>query len=379
MSQVSSPNITTKKNHTMKTLKKTAIIIGFVVLLVLAGSIFYISSSGPTLPKETNQIIENVIKEPLPELIKGKTGFARSHGLNIWYESISPKDSSKGAVLLIMGISNDALGWPQKFINALTDSGYQVIRHDHRGTGMSDWVKNWDENNPYPLSDMADDGIALLNSLGIRKAHIVGISMGGMIAQELAINHPDRVLTLTSMMSSGYIEDPELPKISSEVAWELIKTAIKYGIIGGEKNMIKLNIASRIILMGNAKYDLNMKEISEYVLYNIRKRKGYTPGVSKQHQAAVRLSGSRYEKLKILNMPTLIIHGISDPFIPIGHGKKCASLIPNADSLWLENMGHDIPDNLTETIVKKIITNFKRRPADGKVFWKSASTSDPHQ
>jgi pimeloyl-ACP methyl ester carboxylesterase len=350
----------------MKTIKKIAVITGIIVLSVVLGSIVYIYSSGPTLTKETNQIIENVIKEPLPEVIKGKTGFAKSQGLNIWYESISPKDSLKGAVLLIMGISNDALGWPQKFINKLTDAGYQVIRCDHRGTGMSDWVENWDKNNPYSLSDMADDGIAVLNSLEIQKAHIIGISMGGMIAQELAINHPERVLTLTSIMSSGYIEDPELPKISSSIAWEPIKTALKYGIVGGEKNMINLNVASRIILRGNADYELNIKEISEYVLYNIRKRKGYNSGVSKQHQAAVRLSGSRYAELKLLDIPTLIIHGKLDPFIPIEHGKKCALLISNADSLWLDNMGHDIPENLSDTVVAKMLTNFKRWHEDRK-------------
>lgn len=358
--QVNSIKINNHKNQNMKTLKIIATIIGIVILALLIGIIVYISFSGPTLTTETNQIIENVIKEPLPEVIRGKTGLARAQGLDIWYESISPKGSLKGTVLLIMGISNDALGWPQKFINALTDSGYQVIRYDHRGTGMSDWVKNWDKKNPYSLSDMADEGIAVLNSLGIQKAHIIGVSMGGMIAQELAINHPDRVLTLTSMMSSGYIEDPGLPKISASIAWELIKTAMKYGIIGGEKNMIKLNIASRIILRGDAKYDLNTKEISEYVLYNIRKRRGYNPNVSKQHQAAVRLSGSRYAELKLLDMPTLIIHGKSDPFIPIEHGKKCAALIPDADSLWLDNMGHDIPEILTDTIVGRMIANFKR-------------------
>jgi pimeloyl-ACP methyl ester carboxylesterase len=260
-----------------------------------------------------------------------------------------------------MGISNDALGWPQKFINAFVDSGYQVICYDHRGTGLSDWVKKWNSKNPYSLADMADDGIAVMDALGIEKAHIIGISMGGMIAQELAINHTDRVVSLTSMMSSGYIEDPELPKISSHIALELIKTALKYGIIGGEKNMIKLHLASRIILMGNATYDLNAKEIAEQVLYNTRKRNGYNSNVSQQHQAAVRLSGSRYEKLKMLNIPTLVIHGTSDPFIPIEHGMKCASVIPNACSLWLQGMGHDIPENLTDTIVVKIIANFKRK------------------
>ena len=344
----------------MKSFKKILKITGLAILLLLIGSSIYIYTSGPTLPKETDEIIEGILKNPLPEIVKGKTGFAKSQGLNIWYESISPKNPSKGAILLIMGISNDALGWPQKFIQSFVDSGYQVIRYDHRGTGMSDWVKNWDSKKPYSLADMAEDGIAVLNSLGIKKANIIGISMGGMIAQELAINHPDRVVSLTSMMSSGYIEDPDLTKISSSITWQLIRTSLKYGIIGGEKNMIKMHVSSRIILMGNATYALDTKEISEQVLYNIRKRNGYNSDVSKQHQGAVFLSGSRYEKLKLISFPTLIIHGKSDPFIPIDHGKKCVSVIPNADSLWLEDMVHDIPDNLTNTLTKKIITNFKR-------------------
>ncbi len=345
----------------MKSFKKILKITGIAILLLFIGSSIYIYTSGPTLPKETNEIIEGVLKNPLPEIVKGKTGFAKSQGLDIWYESISPKDSSKGVILLVMGISNDALGWPQKFIQSFVDLGYQVIRYDHRGTGLSDWVKNWDSKKPYSLADMADDGIAVLNSLGIQKANIIGISMGGMIAQELAINHPDRIVSLTSMMSSGYIEDPELPKISSSIAWQLIKISLKYGIIGGEKNMIKLHLASRIILMGNATYDLNIKEIAEQVLYNIRKRNGYNSNVSRQHQGAVLLSGSRYDKLKLLSIPTLIVHGKSDLFIPIDHSKKCVSIIPYADSLWLDGMGHDIPDNLVDTLSKKIITNFKRR------------------
>ncbi len=345
----------------MKTLRKILKIMGIVILLVLIGSSVYIYTSGPTLPKGTDEIIEGVLKNPLPEIVKGKTGFVKSKGLDIWYESIYPKDSLKGTILLIMGISNDALGWPQKFIQSFVDSGYQVIRYDHRGTGMSDWVENWDSKKPYSLADMADDGVAILTYLGIEKANIIGISMGGMIAQELAINHPNRLASLTSVMSSGYIEDPELPQISSDIAWQLIKTSLKYGIMGGEKNMIKLHLSSRIILMGNAAYDLNIKEISEQVLFNVRKRKGYNSNASRQHQGAVSISGSRYDKLKLISVPTLIIHGKSDPFIPIEHSKKCASIIPNADSLWLAGMGHDLPDNLVGILSEKIFTNFRRR------------------
>ena len=192
-------------------LKKFIKIVGIFILLVLVGSLIYIYTSGPTLSQQTNDSIETAIKSPLPEIVTGKTGLAQSQGLHIWYESRSPKETSKGAILLIMGITVDALGWTDKFIQSFVDAGYQVIRYDNRGTGMSDWVENWDNAHPYSLADMAEDGVAVLDALGIPKAHIVGVSMGGMIGQELTIHHPDRVASLTSIMSSGYIEDPDLP------------------------------------------------------------------------------------------------------------------------------------------------------------------------
>jgi pimeloyl-ACP methyl ester carboxylesterase len=329
------------------------------LLLLLAFSV-YIYLSGPVLPKETDQVIAAAESEPLPEMVKGKTGFARSEGLPIWYESISPRQHSKGAVLLIMGIASDALAWPEKFISAFADSGYQVIIYDNRGTGESDWVKNWDSHHPYSLADMADDGLAVLHAAGIQKAHIIGISMGGMIAQELAIRHPESVSSLASVMSSGYIVDPALPAISSGVAFDLIRAALKYEVPGGEKNMIRLQIASRIILQGKASSRLNVKEIARQVLYNLRKRKGYNPDVSEQQEAAVMASGSRYSALKMLRIPVLVIHGKQDPFIPIAHGRKCAAIIPRADSFWVDHMGHDLPDNLVDTVSKRIMANFHR-------------------
>lgn len=345
----------------MKLFKKIIKIAGIAILLFIIACFLYIYTTGPALPQGTDEVIAGVLKDPLPEMVQGKTGVAKSQGLDIWYESISPEQPSKGTILLIMGISNDALGWPQKFIRAFTDSGYQVIVYDHRGTGMSDWVKDWNSKSAYSLADMAGDGIAVLDALNIQKAHIAGISMGGMIAQELAIRYPDRVASLTSIMSSGSIEDPELPRISSAIAWKLVRTSLKYGIAGGEENMIRLHLASRIILMGEAKYVLNSQEIAAQVLYNLRKRNGYNPDASKQHQAAVSLSGPRYEQLKALSIPALIIHGNADSFIPVAHGKKCAAIIPGADSLWLNGMGHDLPDLLVDTLSKKMISHFKRQ------------------
>ena len=341
-------------------IKKIIFISGAAIVLIIIAASIYIFTSGPELPPETDVIIKQVMNSELPEFIKGDTGYANSNGVKIWYESIKPADTNKGAVLLIMGIANDALAWPDYFIQPLVDSGYQVIRFDNRGTGMSDWMEDWDSDSPYTLEDMANDGIAVMDALGIQKAHIVGISMGCMIAQEMTIKHPERVLSLTSMMSSGYMEDPELPGIPADIIKEFVILGIKYTLSSSENNTIKTGVASRLLLMGDTKYDPNVKSIAEYVLYNIHKRRGYNTDASKQQMTAVSTSGSHYNMLKKIELPVLIIHGTSDPMIPIEHGRKCAELIPNAHTLWVEGMGHDIPEIFAGRIIDKIVRNFQR-------------------
>lgn len=334
-------------------MKKIIKIIGIGILLLLIGVITYVFFSVPKLPDNSDAIIEDVLNSEVPEFVKGQTGYITNDGTKIWYESILPTDTNKGAILLFMGISNDALGWPQPFIDKLVNSGYQVIRFDYRGTGLSSWVKNWEEK-PYSLTDLANDGKVILDSLKIEKANLLGISLGGMVAQEFAINFTERTNTLTSLMSSGNILDKELPPISSKIVFELVKASIRYGIFSSEKNTIKLHLSSRVILQGDAEYDLDVKGTAEQVLYNLRKRKGYNPNASSQHHEATYLSSSRYNKLKNIEMPVLIMHGVNDPFIPIAHSKKLETIIPNARTKWFVNMGHDIPLNLIDEICEEI-------------------------
>ena len=111
--------------------------------------------------------------------------------------------------------------------------------------------------------------------------------------------------------------------------------------------------------MGSAKQTLNIPEIANHVLYNIRQRKGYNANVSAQHQAAVQASKARYADLKKLTIPTLVIHGKADPFIPLAHGQKMARMMSTVDSLWLDNMGHDIPNGLIQPIVGKVLEQYK--------------------
>ena len=345
----------------MKTLKKISVIIASVLGVIIIGSLIYIDLSLPNLPPFTNKIIDNALKKNAAR-IRGEQGWAKNDETKIWYESINPEDSIKGNIILIMGIANDALAWPDYFINSLVDSGYRVIRFDNRGTGMSDWMNDWSEENAYSLEDMADDAISILDTLQIQNAHVVGASLGGMIAQTMCIRYPDRVTTLVSIMSTGNIMDPDLPSINSSTIKDFILAQIKYGIFVSESNQIKLQITSRQILMGDNKYELDLENIANSVVYNLRQRNGFNEDASKQHIMATKISGSRYDHLANLETPTLVIHGRTDPLIDFEHGVKTFNTIPNADSLWIDGMGHDIPPSYSGIIVMKIINHIENNP-----------------
>jgi proline iminopeptidase len=314
----------------------------------------------PKLSKETKQIINASLKTPLPEIITGETGLVASEGCTIWYERIKPKDSLKGSVLLIMGNSADALFWPPAFISNFTQAGYEVIRYDHRGTGLSPYTKKWKKKNSYTLKDMTHDAITVLDSLKIVKAHIVGVSMGGIIAQIIALDYPDKASSLTCMMSSADIADSELPPMSKKILPKMISAVFKHGFFGSKKGQIKRQIVQKKILMGEATGDIDMKSIAEIAAYNLRKRDGFKLLSARHHYWAMLHSESRIEALKNLKLPTLIIHGKKDPVIPIAHGKKIAAIVMNADSLYIENMGHDLPDSALNKMTGKIITHFSK-------------------
>lgn len=154
--------------------------------ILLAGLLLYVFFAGPKLSPETMAIIDGVLSRELPEVITGQTGTATSSGVDIWYESLMPGGAPRGVVLLLMADGGDTLMWPPDFIRAFVDAGYRTIRYDHRGTGMSDWMREWDRRSPYSLADMAGDAVAVLDTNGVPQTHLVGLSMGGMIAQEIA-------------------------------------------------------------------------------------------------------------------------------------------------------------------------------------------------
>jgi pimeloyl-ACP methyl ester carboxylesterase len=164
------------------------------------------------------------------------------------------------------------------------------------------------------------------------------------------------------MMTSGYIGDPDLPSLSSRYFVSLFVKGLpllKYRLMGGEKNLIKERIAKTIAVVG---YEgLDIKETAEVVLYDLRKRRGLNLKATLQHQTAVTFAGSRYNRLRTLDIPTLVVHGTADQFIPVEHGRKLVEIIPHARGMWLDGVGHVFPVPDMAALLKNIFAHF-----DGK-------------
>ena len=337
----------------------------FYFMLIILSSVLalvvFVIFGGPKLPQETNRIINEVAESELSDIIKGKTGYAQSGKVRIWYECISPNGAPKGTILLNSSMGGDCLFWPPKFIQSFIAEGYNVIRFDQRGTGLSDWIDHWDRKKPYLLTDMAKDAVAVLDELQIEKVHIIGLSLGGMVAQEVAIAYPERIVSLTLLSTSPNVADTELQGMSTK---HLLRTAIKglpiikYRILGGEKNLAKEVIAKTISAYGYD--DLNIKELAELTIYNLRKRKGVNFRAIKQHMVAASSTRSRYELLKKLSVPTFIVHGTDDQFFPIGHGEKLLELIPEATILWLDGVMHQFPYPDMDSVNSKLLEHINQ-------------------
>lgn len=334
-------------------LKKIVLSLALLLALIVAGVSIYAYSSVIEFTEEQENEIKLAIEKPIESQV-GEVGYAQNGDTRIWYDVRNPKDSALESIILIMGLSADALAWPNYFMDGFLDAGYQVIRLDNRGVGMTDW-DDFDPENPYSLSDMSDDVLAVLDTLGIEKAHIAGVSMGGMISQTLCIEHPERALSLISMMSTPSVDDKELPRLNYACFADIAINTFKYGFSDSEIDAVKMSMAIRTLLMGSDKYEFDIERLAHLTLYNLRERNGYNRQSGRQQTAAIERSGSRNEALKTLTVPTLVIHGKTDPLIPIEHGIKTAELIPNAKTLWVDGLGHVIPKIHAGIIVPKMV------------------------
>jgi pimeloyl-ACP methyl ester carboxylesterase len=312
--------------------------------LALAGLAALAAWRASRLPPDTERTIARIRAGPVTGVVTVDSGFARSGEVRIWYESLPPAGAEKGVVLLNIALGAGSLFWPPVFLRALSAEGYRVVRYDQRGTGASSWMMEWSRAHPYSLIDMADDAVAVLDQLGIDRAHVLGLSLGGFVAQEVAIAYPARVRSLTLLSTSADPTDPTMP---GPRTWALIRSAVaalpqlRYRLIGGEANLVRELIAALITQGGDGPIDV--EEWTRIVLYDLRERNGLNLRALRQHQVAVAVTRSRYPFLGTITAPTLVVHGRDDTFLPVEHGRRLAAAIPSARGIWLEGAGHPFP------------------------------------
>jgi pimeloyl-ACP methyl ester carboxylesterase len=287
---------------------------------------------------------------------------ATPEGIMLEYDTFG--SSTEAPLLLVMGLGAQLIAWPRALCEQLAAGGHFVVRFDNRDCGLSSKLDgrnaeltailaaaaagDLDEAlslAPYTLSAMSEDACALLTALGMERAHVVGASMGGMIAQTLAIEHPERMLSLTSMMSST--GEREFGRSTKEANEALLTPAPsdRAGYIEAAKSSLiwaskKYADLSAIRALAAASYD----------------RCYYPEGVTRR-LAAIMASGSRAERLRQLSVPTLVIHGLDDTLIAPSGGERTAALIPAARLLLLEDMGHDRPPPLWPEICGAILAH----------------------
>lgn len=274
-------------------------------------------------------------------------------------------------LVLVMGIGAQRLLWDAALCEMFVDAGFHVVRFDHRDIGQSTHldtrvpppgptlvrgILKLDVPAPYTLSDMAHDVIGLCDALGIDRAHVVGMSMGGMIGQHLALEHGERLRSLTAVMTTpgGRRYMPEPAALRALFA-PPPKTAEEAGI----------HLERLFSTIGSKAWPVDRERLR--VLGAEVHARGMNPRGFLRHFAAVLASGDRRPKLPACRVPTLVVHGSCDPMFPLRAGRRLASLIPEATWLPIAGMGHDLPTPLWPTLVSAIARHAERAEARAKV------------
>jgi pimeloyl-ACP methyl ester carboxylesterase len=288
---------------------------------------------------------------------------ARVGDIDIAYETFG--DPEDPALLLVMGLATQMVAWQEDFCEQLAEHGFHVIRFDNRDVGRSTPMRDLPVPSllqlatrskkaaGYTLSDLAADAVGLLDALGIEKAHVAGASMGGMIAQTIAIEHPDRVLSLASIMSNTGARWTGQPKLAT------------YRVLLGkppkEKDAFVEHVLTTYRLIGSKGFDRNEDDLRR--MASVSFDRGRNPAGSGRQLAAIIASGDRTEKLKRLDVPTVVIHGTADRLVSPSGGKATAKAIPGARFVPIAGMGHDLPRGAWPTIIRSIVENAARASA----------------
>lgn len=279
---------------------------------------------------------------------------APSNGIEICYETFG--DPADPTLLLFMGLGAQMTGWDEGLIGELVKHKLHVVRFDNRDTGQSTWFDDapYDlpagqaasragqpVDAPYTLSDMVNDAVGLIDRLGVDQAHIAGASMGGMLVQTMAIEHPDRVLSLCSIMSSP--GEPGTGQPAKGVFRNLLA-----GPVDTREAAIALAVQTSRAVGSKEHFDEARAAQKAAEAYD----RAYHPVATERQLLAIWASGARTEGLRALDVPTLVIHGRQDPLIQLDGGQRTAELIPGAQLLIFDEMGHDMPQPLWPSIVE---------------------------
>ncbi len=290
--------------------------------------------------------------------------YVETNHVTIAYESFGPVDGE--VILLIAGLGTQMLRWSPAFCDRLTVQGLRVIRFDNRDAGLSTHLRDHPAPDlaalsaaaasggpfavPYTLVDMAGDTLGLLDALGIEQAHLVGRSMGGMIAQIVASTSPHRTLSLTAIMSAT--GNPELPKAAPEVMALLMRPAPapSEGLEGYLAH--SLAFARRI-----AGPDYPIDETAQRALIMSELERSHDPAGTSRQIAAIAATGDLRPRLSHITAPTLVVHGADDPLVPQAAGEDIAASISGARLMIIDGMGHDLPAPLYDRVVRAIAEN----------------------
>jgi pimeloyl-ACP methyl ester carboxylesterase len=284
---------------------------------------------------------------------------ATSNGLELEYDTFgAPSDP---ALVLVMGVGAQMIAWEPDFCGLLADEGFHVVRFDNRDIGLSTYLEELGvpdlaslvagaSQAPYQLADMADDVVGLLDALGIEKGHVVGASMGGMIAQQFAIDHPDRLLSLCSIMSTT--GDPTVGHSQPEALAALLRPAAT-----SREQAIEQGAATSRVFgspgFPRSEEELRAKAAASY-------DRAFHPAGAARQTAAIVASPDRTEGLRGVDVPTLVIHGEADQLIDQSGGKATAAAVPDAELLIISGMAHDLPRGAWPPIVEAIARNARR-------------------
>ena len=287
--------------------------------------------------------------------------FTTKDSITLHYEVFG--DDGSPVILLIMGLGMPSVAWPPSFIQGLVQSGFRVITFDNRDSGKSTKIV---ENvgflrvigaicrtllrlpvrAPYSLEDMAADAEAVLDELQVKRAHVLGISMGGMISQVMALNYPQRIASMISIMSASGNPRTGLGKLNA------IRGILKP--VSDERNVEAvakhLKNLFKVISAGSQPH-------SDEHLYRVARsmvEDEYQAVASSRQLLAILASGDRSKNLRRIMAPTLVIHGRNDPLLPLRAGEEVAEFVPNARMLTIDKMGHDLSDNVVDQIVAAV-------------------------